>query len=129
MGKYEYSVQELIRINDLFNNATSVLLHNLNKFVYLEMIDEEGEKSCFTLTKRDFKAIQIDFFISILNDIILDGLDYELIMSVKLSPTVENFPVEIIFTYQNEIHERYFCNFKELGFIYNALKKQQANVN
>lgn len=129
MGKYEYSVHELIRINELFNDAASVLFHNLNKFVYVEIIDCEGEKNCFTLTKRDFKAIQTDFFISILNDIILDGLDDELIMSVKLNPSVENFPVEIIFTFQNEIHERYFCNFKELGFIYNSLKKQKENVN
>ena len=129
MDKFEYSVQDLISINELYNHAASVMFHNLNKFVYIEIIDSEGEKNCFTLTKRDFKAVQTDFFICVLNDIIVDGLDDELIMSVKLNPSVENFPVEIIFTYQNEIHERYFCNFKELGFIYNSLKKQKENFN
>jgi hypothetical protein len=128
MDKFEYSVQDLIRINELFNHAASVMFHNLNKFVYIEIIDSEGEKNSFTLTKRDFKAIQTDFFISVLNDIIVDGLDDELTMSVKLNPNVDNFPVEIIFTYQNEIHERYFCNFKELGFIYNSLKKQKSGI-
>lgn len=128
MEKYEYSVHELIRINELFNHAASVLFHNLNKYVYVEIIDGEGEKNCFTLSKRDFKAIQTDFFVGVLNDIIEDGLDNDLAMSVKLNHNVENFPVEIIFTYQNEIHERYFCNFKELGFIYNSLKKQKSGV-
>jgi hypothetical protein len=129
MGKFEYNVHDLIEINEAFNNAASVLFHNLNKHVYLEIIDNEGDKRCFTLTKRDFKAIQTDFFINVLNDIILDGLDDDLIMSVKLNPNVESFPVEIVFTYQNHIHERYLCNFKELGFIYNALKKQKASIN
>jgi len=125
MGKFEYNVHDLIEINESFNNAASVLFHNLNKHVYLEIIDREGDKRCFTLTKRDFKAIQVDFFSSVLNDIILSGLDNELEMSVKLNSNVEHFPVEIIFTYQGSLHERYICNFKELGFIYNSLKKQK----
>ena len=127
MGNFEYNVHELIEINEAFNNAASVLFHNLNKHVYLEIIDSEGEKSCFTLTMRDFKAIQVDFFSSILNDIILSGLDNELEMTVKLNPNVEHFPVEIIFTHQGSIHERYICNFRELGFIYSALKKQNIS--
>lgn len=127
MKKFDYSVDELIRINELFDSAASVLFHQLNKHVYLEIIEENGEKSSFTLTKRDFAVIKRDFFIAELNNIIEFGLDEDFEMGVKINPAVESFPVEIIFTHRNEEHASYICNFKELGFIYNALKKQKGS--
>ncbi|WP_102272459.1 hypothetical protein [Cytobacillus massiliigabonensis] len=122
----EYSVKELIRINELFESSSSVRFIILNKFVQIEITDEEGIVYPYTVTKREFNQIKRNFYIEELNEIIECGLDEDLDMYTKINAEVSNFPVEVIFMDKNVPYRQFQCNFEELGFVYNSLRIQRG---
>lgn len=121
----DYSIQDLIEINYLFENASSVRFMVFNKLVQLEITDFEGVLHPITVTKREFQQIKRNFYIDELGEILDYGLDEDYEMFTKINSSVENFPVEIIFMAEGQIVKQFFCNFEELGFVYNSLRKQR----
>lgn len=122
----DYNIKDLIYINELFESSLCVRFITLNKFIQLELTDEEGVVHPFTLTKREFKQIKRNFYIEELNEIIEYGLEESVSMFTKVDSSVEDFPIEVIFMEKDVVCKQFHCNFEELGFVYNALKKQRG---
>lgn len=123
---FKKTVYDLIRINELFEEADSVTIHRLNKFISIQMVNEEGEINSEVLTKREFALIQRNFYIHTLNQIIELGIDNKL--EVTLDNTSVHFPVtvEIFDALDNSSIDVAYCNFMEMDFIHNALHNQKS---
>lgn len=122
----DYSIKDLIYINELFESSVCVRFITLNRFVQLEFTDEEGIVHPYTVTKREFVQIKRNFYIEELNEIIEYGLEEGVSMYTKIDSSNEGFPIEVIFMEGDVVCKQFRCNFEELGFVYKALKKQRG---
>ncbi|KUP08451.1 hypothetical protein Q75_02845 [Bacillus coahuilensis p1.1.43] len=105
------SIEKLIEINKLFNNASGFHVIKHEGVVIVTFYDHEGELDSTVLTPREYELVRIDFYIETLNeivDLVIDKRKMEVIVSAE----IENFPIKLVFK-DNE----YYCNFQEYRYI------------
>lgn len=105
------SVEKLIEINNLFNEAMGLHVIKKDDLVIVTFYDQDGDLDSTVLTKREFELIRRDFYTEILDEIVDLILDNQK-MEVTISPVVENFPIFLEFE-----HAEYHCNFQEYQYI------------
>lgn len=122
-----YSVEELIWINEFFENAVFIQISLFNKFVKIDMTDEEGNTEVRIVTKRDFRLIQKNFFVEEIHEIIELLLNNKNKCSIFTDYNEKEFPVSIkIFDSNDNLIKAVRCSDEEFCFIYNAVKKQKC---
>jgi len=114
-----YTVDELIRINELFETANKVWIERDEDRVTLIVFIKKG-LYYYNLGKREFNLILQNFYIESLNDIIVATLDKRFV-DIKINKYDKDFPIQIIL----ENSQTFYMNEEEHDFVLEALMIQQ----
>src|SRR5690625_110418 len=117
--KVAYTVDELIRINELFETANKVWIERDEDRVTLIVFIKKG-LYYYNLGKREFNLILQNFYIESLNDIIVPTLDKRFV-DIKINKYDKDSPIQIIL----ENSQTFYMNEEEHDFVLEALMIQQ----
>ncbi|SES88670.1 hypothetical protein SAMN05421676_10222 [Salinibacillus kushneri] len=117
------SVENLIKINLLYNDATVLQIHKYNDFVVISFFDALGEVDSTVLTQREYELLRMNFYAKTLDEIIDLALDGDQDMKVTITPSIQNFPVFIEFN-----HCEFFCDLQEYRYILKQINKNHNDV-
>lgn len=116
------SVENLIKVNQMFNEAKGIQITKHEDVVIIEFIDEIGEVDATVLTYREYELVRIDFYTETLNEIINLALDKDQKMQVTITSSVQNFPVFIEFDYCE-----FFCDLQEYRYILEQVEIEKSS--
>lgn len=91
----EFTVEELININDQFESAEGVLFERSKDKVILFLFIDDNKYDHYILGKREFNLILQNFYIEILNNVILATLEKESV-EIEIDKKEKDFPIQII---------------------------------
>ncbi len=117
----EFTVEELININDQFESAEGVLFERDNDRVILFLFIDNNTFYHYILGKREFNLILQNFYIESLNNIILATLEKEFV-EIEIDKKEKDFPIQIIL----ESGQVIYMNEEEHDFILEALMIQRG---